>query len=749
MKKNLLIVLAALSAIIVEAQQLRDGHFFKTFTDAQQTALAAPEVFSQWFTLPEGTEWRETRRQTDNLGMEHVDYRQYVGGVEVEHAIVKLHFKDGMLRSANGNVMEARRSPAKLRRAPMVYKNGTPVDELGRKLLLVYTNEGYRYATKMLSTDHNYWIYIDAESGKELQRIPTRYCAEPEKATVTGSTIYSGEVQMDASFDSDKGVYYLYDKDRNIHTMIAAYLPSYLQMIADKTLYLNFPEFEACNIPIEELTFEKLEEWVSKGFQGKDLHPFNYLNRNGIYAYSSTPMFDSYRFKSFTIDRLSASTNSGMVDLHPNEFLPLHLKVAISCLNSEGMIEFQQQNITKLPYTIDMTMTNDEIPVVGVTISIYSKSLGDDGREDVKLLTSIELKPDESGVCTWDNDFVKASALYEKSPWSAADIHWGMARTYDFYKEKFNQNSYDDNGSPIYNLFYLPLTNWTQEPYIAQTDMNNAAAIMGYGDMFMVYGMGGLYAQKSVMRPVVELSIMAHEFTHMVTNVTPGLVYQGESGALNESISDIMGISVKKYVEGDDASWLIAENVFPYYSCLRSMASPKESKDGDQPCPDTYGGEHWVDPNNIAYDHGGVHINSGVQNKWFYLLSDGGTGTNDKNFTYDVTGIGIDKAQQIVYRTTMKYATSQSQYADMRLASLQAAEDLHGAESAELASVLSAWDAVGVTEGSATGIEMVKNPQSVVNGQAGKWYTLDGRLLDGQPTKKGMYIHNGNKIVVK
>ena len=85
----------------------------------------------------------------------------------------------------------------------------------------------------------------------------------------------------------------------------------------------------------------------------------------------------------------------------------------------------------------------------------------------------------------------------------------------------------------------------------------------------------------------------------------------------------------------------------------------------------------------------------------------------------------------------------------MRLASRQAAEDLHGIQSAELASVLNAWDAVGVTDGSATGIEMVKNPQSVVNGLAGKWYTLDGRLLEGQPTKKGLYIHNGNKIVVK
>ena len=109
----------------------------------------------------------------------------------------------------------------------------------------------------------------------------------------------------------------------------------------------------------------------------------------------------------------------------------------------------------------------------------------------------------------------------------------------------------------------------------------------------------------------------------------------------------------------------------------------------------------------------------------------------------------IVEAQQIVYRTMMMYATSQSQYADMRLASLQAAEDLHGAESAELASVLNAWDAVGVTEGSATSIEMVKNSQSVVNGLDGKWYTLDGRLLEGQPTKKGMYINGNRKVVIK
>lgn len=747
MKKFLLIVVAALSAIIVEAQQLREGHFFKSFTDAQVTAQAAPEVFSQWFTLPEGTEWREVRRETDHLGMEHVDYRQYVGGFEVEHAIVKLHFKDGMLRSANGNVMEARRSPAKLRRAPLVFKDGTPVDELGRKLLLIYTNEGYRYAMKMLSADGNYWIYIDAESGKELQRISTRYFAEPEKATVTGSTIYSGEVQMDASFDSDYGVYYLYDQDRNIHTMMGAYLPSFEQMIADKTLYLNFPDLEACNIPIEELTMEQLIQWMKGNFNQYTFHTSNYFRRNGIYAYSNTPMFDSYRFKSFTIDRLTASTSSGMVDLYPNEFLPLKLMVAISYLNSEGMIEYQQETITKLPYTIDMTMTNDEIPVVGATIRILSKSLGDDGQEKTILLAMLEIKPDESGVCTWDNDLLKASALYEKSPWSAADIHWGMARTYDFYKEKFNRDSFDDKGAPIFNLFYLPLTGFTTQSYYVSTDMNNAGA-MKTADSFMAYGMGGLYGQKTAMRPVVELSVMAHEFSHLVTGATADLVYQGESGALNESFSDIMGISVKKYVMGDDASWYIGEALSPHFSNLRSMAFPKQGMDGLNPNPDTYKGEYWMDTEDER-DHGGVHINSGVQNKWYYLLTDGGMGTNDHHFNYDVTGIGIEKAQQIAYRTLTEYATSESQYADIRLYSLQSAIDLYGAESAELASVSDAWDAVGVTDGSTTGIEMVKQSQPALHVQSDKWYTLDGRQLEGKPTKKGLYIHHGKKVVVK
>ena len=100
-------------AITVHAQQLREGHFFKTFNDAQPTAKAAPALFDQWFTLPEDTEWREVSRQTDNIGMERIEYRQYVSGIEVEYSQVLLHVRDGRVQSANGTVMEQQRTPTK------------------------------------------------------------------------------------------------------------------------------------------------------------------------------------------------------------------------------------------------------------------------------------------------------------------------------------------------------------------------------------------------------------------------------------------------------------------------------------------------------------------------------------------------------------------------------------------------------------------------------------------------------------
>lgn len=103
--------------------------------------------------------------------------------------------------------------------------------------------------------------------------------------------------------------------------------------------------------------------------------------------------------------------------------------------------------------------------------------------------------------------------------------------------------------------------------------------------------------------------------------------------------------------------------------------------------PNTYQDNFWKSTTNLNDDHGGVHQNSGVQNLWFYLLSQGGSGTNYINNSYNVTGIGINQARQIAFRNLSHYLTPNSTYNDSYLGSLQAAENLYGNPSTQYNSV--------------------------------------------------------------
>src|SRR6476469_10549374 len=96
--------------------------------------------------------------------------------------------------------------------------------------------------------------------------------------------------------------------------------------------------------------------------------------------------------------------------------------------------------------------------------------------------------------------------------------------------------------------------------------------------------------------------------------------------------------------------------------------------------PDTYKGTYWVSTANVTAgnDYGGVHTNSGVLNYWFYLLSVGGSGTNDLGTSFSVSGITIQKAAKIAYRAERLYLTPNSKYAAARKATMQAAADLFG-----------------------------------------------------------------------
>jgi bacillolysin len=278
-----------------------------------------------------------------------------------------------------------------------------------------------------------------------------------------------------------------------------------------------------------------------------------------------------------------------------------------------------------------------------------------------------------------DNNWTAAEFANTNMDNAALDAHWGAEKTYDYFKNIHYRNSYDNAGAKIKNYvhyanFGVPVDNafWNGE-------------MMSYGD-----GSGTRY------KPLVSLDITAHEIGHAICQKTANLAYQKESGAMNEGFSDIWAACVEYFAAPSKSTWLIGEDVMVTgYSPYRSMTNPKFYYQ-----PDTYRGINWKDVNcgtpTPENDFCGVHINSGVLNHWFYILSMGKIGTNDKGNAYNVTGISIDKSAKIAYRLETVYLSANSTFADARTSGIQAAIDLYGVGSAEVIATTNAWYAVGV-----------------------------------------------------
>jgi Zn-dependent metalloprotease/Leucine-rich repeat (LRR) protein len=262
---------------------------------------------------------------------------------------------------------------------------------------------------------------------------------------------------------------------------------------------------------------------------------------------------------------------------------------------------------------------------------------------------------------TDDNNYWNETANYDNA---AYDAHYATEATYDYYYNFFGRNSYDDNGGKLISYIHYS-TNYVNAFWNGE--------YMTYGD-----GDGVTYL------PLTPIEVVAHEITHGVTERTAGLIYANESGALNESFSDIFGIVIDFYRNLANANYEMGDAMSPSHTPFRSMSNPNAYG-----CPDTYLGTYW-DPSQE------VHTNSGVMNFWFYLLAEGGTGINDIGNSYAVTAIGRDKAAQIAYRNLTVYLVPNSTYADARFYAIQSAIDLFGDCSPEVVAVTNAWHAVGV-----------------------------------------------------
>ncbi|MCJ8163553.1 M4 family metallopeptidase [Pontibacter sp. E15-1] len=271
-------------------------------------------------------------------------------------------------------------------------------------------------------------------------------------------------------------------------------------------------------------------------------------------------------------------------------------------------------------------------------------------------------------------DFVDADNNWTSGEYSNAakdnaglDAHWAAQMTYDYFKNRFGRNSYDNAGAKIKNYVHY--------------DLNYENAF--WNGSVMTYGDGA-----TRFDALTSLDVGAHEIGHAVCSSTANLVYSNESGALNEGLSDIWGAAVEQYAAPTKSTWLIGEDIDKQRPSLRSMSNPKAEGQ-----PDTYKGINWYSG---TADNGGVHTNSGVLNYWFYVLSVGKAGTNDIGAAYSVSGIGIADAAAIVYRMESVYMTANSGYADARTYAIQAAEDLFGAGANQVIQTTNAWHAVGV-----------------------------------------------------
>jgi Zn-dependent metalloprotease len=246
---------------------------------------------------------------------------------------------------------------------------------------------------------------------------------------------------------------------------------------------------------------------------------------------------------------------------------------------------------------------------------------------------------------------------------TATDVnnaHDYAGHTYDFYKNRFNRDSYNNAGAAL-------------KSYVCYgKNYQNAF----WDGSRMTYGKGFSAAD----------DVVAHELSHAVTEYASGLVYSYQSGALNESFSDIFGEAVDlTNARGTDTAavrWDMGEDI-PGIGAIRDMMDPTRFSD-----PDWTGSTYYYCGTG---DNGGVHYNSGVPNKAFGLMVDGGSFRG-----YTVSAIGIDQAVQVQYRTNEYYLTSSAKFRDNYNALNSSCADLYGAGSATCTAVNNAANAVGM-----------------------------------------------------
>lgn len=313
-------------------------------------------------------------------------------------------------------------------------------------------------------------------------------------------------------------------------------------------------------------------------------------------------------------------------------------------------------------------------------------------------IITYDMKGDTGRVLAFLNDAitlgVRDIAADTDNDWTdgaVSDAHVYAGWTYDYYFKRFGRRGLDNADMPIRSVVH-PVR---RLDFFSQRGLSVFYANAAYfGDGIMIYGVG--------LPPGVTLGglswdfmsgaldVVAHELTHGVTDFSSRLIYRNESGALNESFSDVMATAVEFFFQPPGngvlrADYLAGEDVARPRG-IRSLADPLAYND-----PDHYSRRFLG-----TADNGGVHINSGIPNHVFYLAIEGGTNRTSGLPVEGVGGANREQIEKVFYRAFAQLMPSDATFSTARAATIQAARDLYGAGSPPERAVAQAWTAVGV-----------------------------------------------------
>lgn len=281
---------------------------------------------------------------------------------------------------------------------------------------------------------------------------------------------------------------------------------------------------------------------------------------------------------------------------------------------------------------------------------------------------------DAKGTEDLPGEQVRAEGEPETGDIAVTQAYDGLGDTYALFWDAFERDSIDGSG------MRLDATVHFGERY-DNAFWDGARMVFGDGDGEIFRGFTG------------SVSIIGHELAHGVTERTANLVYQGQSGALNEHVSDVFGVLVEQRLQGhtaQEATWLVGAGIFTEQvqgQAIRSMREPGTAYDDPMLGKDPQPG-HMRDYVETADDNGGVHINSGIPNRAFVVAAEA------------IGGHAWERAGRIWYETlTGGRITATATFAQFAAATAVVAAELYGDDSDEARAIADAWDAVGVTPG--------------------------------------------------